>query len=732
MLGRVRRIGVIGRAGRERGRRGGVVRFPGEHFPILFATFLILLAILVSSFVPSVEAGAKSPPETRRDNIKEVIHGVEVIDPYRWLEDQESPETRAWIDAQNDYTHSFIDSFPGREKLRERITELMRIERISMPTERSGRYFLVKRAADQDLFVIYMRDGLDGKDEVLIDPHPMSEDGTVSVGIMDVSKDGKLMVYQVREGGEDEVAVKLLDVDNRTDLKDEMPKALYFGVSLLPDKSGFYYSHYDTSGARIYFHTIGTERSEDVYVFGEGYGPEMGIGADVSEDGQYLTITVFHGSAAQKTEIYYQDLHKKTSISPLVNDIDARFIGQIGGEQIFIQTNWNAPNGRILAADMSNPSRENWREVIPETDGVIEGFSLAGGKIFVNYLENVVSKVKVFEADGKYVRDISFPTLGTVGGVRGRWERDEAFFLFTSFHVPTTIYRYAVGKGTQEIWARLQVPVDTEKIEVKQVWYESKDGTRVPMFVVSPKDMELDGNNPTILTGYGGFDYSLTPYFSATAVCWVEDGAVVAIANLRGGGEFGEKWHKAGMLENKQNVFDDFVAAAEWLVESKYTNPSKLAILGGSNGGLLVGAALIQRPELFQAVVCTYPLLDMIRFHKFLVAKLWVSEYGSPDDPEQFKFIYAYSPYHNVTEGAEYPATLFVSGDSDTRVAPLHARKMTALLQASSGSDAPVLLLYDTTAGHSGGRAVTKQIEETTDETTFLFWQLGMMEASEN
>jgi prolyl oligopeptidase len=727
MSSEVRRAEGIGQVNKS--RISGLLR---ERSSILRVVCLVVATVLISSLALSADAGLRSAPETRRDDVKEMIHGVEIVDPYRWLEDQESPETRAWIDAQNEYTRSFIDKVPGREQLKERITELMRTERITMPIERGGRYFLSKRAADQELYVIHMRDGLDGEDRVLIDPHPMSADGTVSVGILDVSKDGKLLVYQIREGGQDEVAVKLFDVDNRIDLKDEMPKALYFGLSLLPDKSGFYYSRYDTSGARIYFHAIGSDPSEDRYVFGEGYGPEMGIGTDVSEDGRFLSIVVFHGSAAQKTEIYFQDLVEKTPITTLVNDIDARFVPQIGGDRMFMQTNWKASNGRILAADMKNPSPENWQEIIPETDAVIESFSLAGGKIFANYLENVTSRVKVFETDGKYVRDISFPTLGTVGGVRGRWGRDEAFFIFTSFHVPTTIYRYDVTEGTQAVWARLEVPVDTEKIKVEQVWYESKDGTKVPMFVISSTDTKLDGNNPTVILGYGGFTVSLKPYFSATAVCWVENGGVFAMANLRGGGEFGEKWHRAGMLEKKQNVFDDFIAAAEWLIDSKYTNASKLAILGGSNGGLLVGAAFVQRPELFQAVVCTYPLLDMVRFHKFLMAKLWVSEYGSPDDPEQFSYIHAYSPYHNVEKGTEYPAILFVTGDSDTRVAPLHARKMAALVQASSGSDEPVLLLYDTSAGHSRGRSVSKQIEEITVESTFLFWQLGMTEMGTN
>lgn len=699
-----------------------------KHDGMLYKSLSITVMILFLAGAVLAEVAGKFPA-TRKDNVRDTLHGVEIIDPYRWLEDQEGQETRDWIDAQNEYTHSFIDVLPGREELNQRITELMKIDRISMPRERNGRYFLSKRAADQDLFVIYMREGLDGEDEALIDPHSMSEDHTTSVNLYDVSKDGTLLIYGIREGGEDEVTVRLFDVDKRVDLEDALPRGLYFGVSVMPDKSGMYYSrHVGTEGSRVYYHAMGTDPEADVEIFGEGYSADKGIGAGLSEDGRYLFIVVFHGSAGQKTEIYYQDLKKKGPITPIVNDIDARFSGEIGGDMLFMQTNWEAPNGRVLTVDLNDPARENWKEIIPETDAVIEGISVAGGRIFVNYLKDVVSNVKAFEPDGSFVRDIPLPTLGSVSGVYGRWERNEAFFIFTSFHVPTTIYRYDVEKGDREVWARLKVPVDTDIIEIKQVWYESGDGTKVPMFIVHAKGAELDGNNPTVLTGYGGFNVTMTPYFTSTGVVWVERGGVFAIPNLRGGGEFGEEWHRAGMFEKKQNVFDDFIAAAEWLIDNKYTSPSKLAIMGGSNGGLLVGAAMAQRPDLFKAVVCTYPLLDMIRYHMFMLARFWVSEYGSSEDPGQFEYIHAYSPYHNIRKGTKYPSTLFITGDSDTRVAPLHARKMAALLQDKTGSDNPILLLYDTKAGHSGGRPLSKQIEDTTDEMIFLFWQLGMID----
>lgn len=687
-----------------------------------------VLTILIAAIGIFVFCGQKQqPPPTLTDNVVENIHGVEIVDPYRWLEYQDSSDTRAWIDAQNTYTHSLIDQLPGREKLEKRLTELMKIDRISIPIERNGRYFLSKRSADQEQWIIYMRDGLEGEDQVLIDPHPMSPDHTTSVDLIDVSKDGALMAYGIQEGGQDERTIKLFDVDRKVDLPDQLPKALYFGVSIKPDKSGFYYTKHDNAiGGRIYYHVMGTDPAGDVKIFGDGYGPEKILYASLSEDGRYLLIHVLHGSTAEVSELFYQDLKQGGAVTPIVTGINARFYGWIVDDKLFLQTNWNAPNNNILLVDLNRPAQKDWKEIVPESESVMEGFSLAGGKLFINYLENVVSKVKVFDADGTPIRDIAFPSLGSVSSVGGRWESNEAFFVYTSFHVPTTIYRYDVETGEQQIWDQLKVPVNTDIIAVEQVWYQSKDGTKIPMFVVHPKGIKLDGSTPTLLTGYGGFNASMTPYFSAVAVMWVEKGGAFAIPNLRGGGEFGEEWHKAGMLENKQNVFDDFIAAAEWLIANGYTSPSKLAIMGGSNGGLLVGAALTQRPDLFKAVVCSYPLLDMIRYQHFLMAKFWVSEYGSSEDAEQFKYLLAYSPYHNVKKGTKYPATLFITGDADTRVAPLHARKMTALLQANTGSDNPVLLLYDTKTGHSGGMPVSKQIQDATDEMQFLFWQLGM------
>jgi prolyl oligopeptidase len=690
-------------------------------------TILAALVVIGSGAYICFAQEHKVPPATRVDNITETLHGVTITDPYRWLEDQNSPETRAWINAQNEYSASVLGSLPFRGRIRERLTQLLKIDTITAPVARGGRYFLYKRRADQNQAAIYVRNGVNGKDELLLDPNTMSADQTTSVQIQDISADGKLMVYGVRQGGEDEVTISLLDVDTRKELADRLPRGR-IGVSLKPDKTGFYYSRFTNNvGGHVYYHAMGTDPAKDIEVFGKGYGPEVFVGANVSPDGHYLFLVASRGSAGDKTELYFQDLRTNGPITTIVNDVDAGFSTDIAGDHLYLLTNWNAPNRHILDVDLKKPQRANWREVVPEAQSVITGFSAVGGKIFVNYLENAVTRTRIFEASGKYARDIAYPTMGSTSGMVGDWDRDEGFYTFSSFAQPATIYRYQVASGKQEVFARLNVPVQSDQIEVKQVWYESKDKTKIPMFLVYKKGLKLDGNNPVFLTGYGGFNLNRTPGFSSVAAYWAESGGVYALPNLRGGGEFGEKWHKAGMFENKQNVFDDFIAAAEWLIRNKYTNPSKLAISGGSNGGLLVGAAMTQRPDLFQAVVCSYPLLDMIRYHNFMLARLWVPEYGSSENTEQFKYIYAYSPYHHVKKGEKYAAVLFVTGDADTRVAPLHARKMTALVQASAGSDRPVLLHYNTKAGHSGGLPVTQQIEDQTDELSFLFWQLGVM-----
>ena len=687
----------------------------------------VLLISLVTKVAFTQDQHAKvnpASPRTRRGNVQDVLHGITVADPYRWLEDQSSPETRAWITQQNAYTHSMLDQLPGRDALRNRLTELKKVDGIHSPFERNGKFIYRHRRADQEQYAICLRQGEIGKEEVLIDPNPMSAEHTTNVDIADVSQDGKLLAYMLRAGGKDETEIHLLDLNTRHELPDVLPLALYFDVGFLPDNTGFYYSMMTDDGPRVRFHKMDSAVAGDTNVFGKGYGKEGIVVGDPTPDGRHLVITACNGSACDKAEIWLQDLNTHGAIEPLVKDIDARFFPYAGGDRLFLHTNWKAPHGRVLAVDYAHPGRDNWREVVPESNTAIDGVFLSGGKIMVAYVKNAASKVKVFNPDGKPVRELEFPALGSVSDIQTRWENKDAFIGFNSFTIPRTIYYFDMDNGQRSTWYKTDVPVDSNNFVVEQVWFNSKDGTRVPMFLIHAKGMKTDGARPALLTGYGGFTVNITPEFWPDAIIWAEHGGVAAQVNLRGGGEFGEAWHKAGMLANKQNVFDDFIGASAWLISNKYTNPSKLAIFGGSNGGLLVGAALTQRPDLYQAVVCWHPLLDMLRYDQFMDGKFWVSEYGSANDPEQFKWLYAYSPYQHVKDGAKYPAVLFMSGDGDTRVAPLHARKMTALLQASTGSERPIMLRYELAAGHSGGRSVTQDIGDSTDILSFLFWQL--------
>ena len=701
--------------------------FRNAHLnPLRFFLLIFFLTASVTA-VNAQDAKAKCPPPARVDDVKDTIHGTVVSDPYRWLEEQSSPETRAWIDAENACTQSVLGTLPGQDAIAKQLGDLIKVDTINLPAERGGKYFYARRAAGADLFVLYMRRGAHGAEEVLVDPTTLSADHTTSVSFDGLSDDGKVVAYGVRKGGEDEVTVHFLDSDTRKELSDVLPRARFLsGVSFKKDKSGVYYSKLTAEGPRAYYHAMGTDAGQDAKIFGDGYGSDKILSVSVSEDGRYLLFTLFYGSACDQSEVYVQDLKTGGPIVPIVNTVDGCFQGYIADDTLYLETNWKAPKWRLVAVPLATPAQEHWKEIIPESESRLEDFHLAGGKIVAQYSHNAASEIKVFEPDGAVAGEIALPQLGTVAGITGRWKNSDVFVSFQSFAVPTTILQYDLATRKLETWAKPNVPIDASAFEVKQVWYESKDGTRVPMFLFYKKGLQLTGATPTLMTAYGGFDVSETPFFRDDIVLWVERGGVFALPSLRGGGEFGEAWHHAGMLEKKQNVFDDFYAAAEWLIANHYTRPDKLAITGRSNGGLLMGAAMTQRPDLFGAIVCGYPLLDMLRYQKFLVARFWVPEYGSADDASQFPFLYAYSPYQHVVKGQKYPAVLFITGDSDTRVAPLHARKMTAEMQAAQGGDKPILLLYDTKLGHSEGRPVSKIIEEDTQVLAFLFWQLGV------
>jgi len=668
---------------------------------------------------------AGGPPATRTDNAKDVLHGVELVDPYRWLEDQKSPETREWIGVQNAYTRSILDKVPGRERLKKRFTELMRIDSVGRPFSRGGRYFLSRKSADAEQAVLIMRQGLSGSDEVLVDPSKLGGGKNTSASFQDASEDGTLVAYSVQSGGKDEQRVRLLDVTTGKHLSDELPEGRYISFSMRPDKSGFFYSLSGDDKPRVREHRMGTPVAADRDVFGEGYGAQHILACEVSEDGRYLNTTVWVGSSGDVAEMWVKDLRSDAPPRNLFPGIKASFRGSVVDGRAIVLTNWNAPRWRVISVDLAQPGAEP-KDLIAEGKQPVSDMALVGGRILLEYMDDAKSKVRVFRPDGTFERDIAFPAPGSLAGMSGRWRQPELFYTFTSYHIPSQIYRYDLDKGSGDLWFKLRVPLESGNFEVRQEWFTSKDGTRVPMFLMHKKGFKKNGNAPVLLGGYGGFNVNLTPTFTAQAVIWAELGGVYAVANLRGGGEYGEDWHRNGMTDRKQNVFDDFIAGAEYLIKSGYTKPSRLAISGGSNGGLLVGAALTQRPDLYQAVICSYPLLDMVRYHKFLVARFWVPEYGSSDDAAQFAYLRKYSPYHNVRKDTDYPAVLMVTGDNDTRVDPLHGRKMAALLQANSKGRRPVMLLYDTEAGHSAGMSTSHAIDEYVDRLAFLCSQLGI------
>lgn len=597
---------------------------------------------------------------------------------------------------------------------------------VGFPLERNGYSFFMKRRADEDQSSIYRRKGIDGSDELIVDPHPLSPDHSASVFIYSPSLDASLLTYGVRQGGVDETEIRVLDLKTGQDLPDRISPAVHWSVAWKRNGSGFYYYRRTRDKSpRIYFHVLGTDPESDREIFGEGYGPETPMFAFESEDGRYLMIGVQWGW--QKNEWHLRNLAEDGPLRPLITGIDAIFHPAFAGDHVIVRTDWNAPNGRIMKIDLRDPERERWRELVPETADAMQGFALIGEKLFVKYLHDVTSRIAIFSLDGGALGDVPLPLAGTAD-IFGRYGHDEGIFYLASYTTPYSIYRYRASNGERTLWYRDAVPFESDRFEMNQVWYSSKDGTRVPMFVVHRKGLVLDGQRPTVLYGYGGFNLSLTANFNTAAAWWIEQGGVYAVPNLRGGGEFGEAWHRAGMLANKQNVFYDFIAAAEWLIANDYTNPAKLAIAGGSNGGLLVGAVMTQRPDLIRAVICQHPDLDMIRFRRYSKNNNppALLEYGDPADPDQFKFIYAYSPYEHVREGGKYPAVLFTTGEADTRVPPAQARKMTARMQAATASGLPILLLHGTTAGHAGSTPFSTMVEDLSLEWAFLAWQLGI------
>ncbi len=702
---------------------------------LLIITFVGLFAIAADK-TSEIKGGngivLPPPPATEAVPVTEDIHGTSITDPYRWLEDAKSPATRAWIGEQMKYTEQYLSQVKVRPAIVSELTKLERVESYSIPVERGGNYFFKKRLADENQGSIYIRRSLHGQDERLIDATKLSADQNTSVQINDISKDGALLVYGIRSGGADEQSVHILEINKNDaaksrDLADTLPSARYSGIQLSPDKQGLYYARFDPTGTLVFYHKLGSPTASDQLVFGksfeaETFGPMELIGTEITENERYLMITVSHGVPPKRVDIYVKDLRQLDSpIRPVIRGVDSRFTPVNYADDLYVLTDYQAENYRVVKIAIANPQPERWVSIVPEGKDVVSGISIVGGKLFVTGLHDVVTETRIFTLDGKPAGNITYPTLGSATDLFGREEADEGFYSFESFIIPPAIYRYDVKSGKTDVFAKPTVPFTSDQYEVKQVFYKSKDGTNIPMFISSKKGSKRDGTTPTLMFAYGGFLVDMTPAWNPEYAWWMEQGGYYAQPNLRGGGEYGEKWHQSGMFEHKQNVFDDFYAAAQYLIDEKYTSPQRFAIRGRSNGGLLMGAAMTQHPEMFGAIWCGFPLLDMIRFQNFLVGKWWTAEYGSSDNADQFPYLLKYSPYHNVKPGMKFPAIMFNTGDSDTRVDPLHARKMTALVQADNSSDRPILLHYQTMSGHSSGVSITQAINDTADELAFLW-----------
>jgi prolyl oligopeptidase len=687
-----------------------------------------------------------APPRAAQKPVIDMYHGVKVLDNYRWLEDGQSPETQKWVTQEMAYTRGILNRLPGREAIHNRLTELLSIGSVTPPVMAGRHYFYTRREGLQNQPVLYVRDGLDGADRVLVDANKLSADGTIALDWFQPSETGKYIAYGTSPSGSEMSTLHILETKTGTVLADTIERTRAASIAWKLDNSGFYYTRSPKPGEvpagqemynrHVYYHEL-TNDPEDIPedsdqpIFGEGRDPEDWPNISLSNDGRWLLINVSQGWT--KSELFLWKTNAGTPPTRITTGKTFLYSGEIYNGKLYITTNEDAPRYRVFVTDVGNYEREAWKELIPQSDAVLQGVAVYGGKLFAQYEQNASTQLKLFDLDGKMVKDLALPAIGSVYQTGGRWDRDEIFYGFQSFTFAPSIYRYDLKEASTSLWSKVEAPsIDPAAYEVNQEWFKSKDGTRVPMFVVNKKGVQKNGKNPTLLTGYGGFNVSLTPSFSRTAYLWMEHGGIFAVANLRGGAEFGEDWHRAGMLDKKQNVFDDMIAAAEYLMAEKYTDKNHLAIQGGSNGGLLMGAMITQRPDLFRAVVCQVPLLDMIHYQDFQIAKLWVPEYGTSENAEQFKWLYAYSPYHHVKPGVEYPATLFMTADTDTRVDPMHAKKMTAEMQAEAKNGTshtrPILLRIESKAGHGAGKPVTKQIEEFTDVYSFLFWQLGVKE----
>ena len=703
---------------------------------------LACLLVAVSAALSSnASAQSMNYPKTKKINVVDEYFGVAVSDPYRWLEDdvRKSEDVRNWVTEQNKVTFSYIKQLPHRQEIEERLTTLWDYERFSAPSKVADKYYFSKNDGLQNQSVLYSMDSLDGEPKMVIDPNTWSKDGTVALGGLAFSDDGRYMAYGIQDGGSDWRTWRIRDLKTNQLLDDELKWLKFGGISWTKKGDGFYYSRFPAPvqgekfqstnlNSKVYFHKLGTSQEQDTLIYEDKEHPEWGFSPSVTEDGDYLVITVWQGTD-DRYQVYFQSLTEEGSkIVKLVDNFEKEYsFIENYGSVFYFKTNLNAPNGKVISIDVKNAARENWKTIVPEAKEALSGVGIVNNTLICEYLKDAKTQIKMYSREGKFVREVKFPGIGTANGFGGKKSDTETFYSFSSFATPPSTFRYDMETGESKLIRQAKVAFDPEKYEVKQVFYRSKDGTKVPMFIAHKKGIKLDGTNPTLLYGYGGFNISLTPGFSVSRLQWMEMGGVFAMPNLRGGGEYGERWHKAGTKTQKQNVFDDFIAAGEWLIENKYTSKKNLGIQGGSNGGLLVGACMTQRPDLYAACLPAVGVMDMLRFQEFTAGRYWVDDYGSSKGSKtEFQALLKYSPYHNLIAGTAYPPTMVTTADTDDRVVPGHSFKFAARLQESHEGDNPVLIRIETRAGHGAGKPTSKQIEEIADQWSFLAKHLRM------
>ena len=695
---------------------------------------IVFLAIIINTL--TAKGDTLSYPDSKPGNTVDTLHDIKIPDPYRWLEDLNSEQTSAWVKAQNSLTDSYLDAIPGRKALENHLTKLWNVERIGVPSFEGGYYFFSKNNGLQNQSVLYSTKSLDLEPTVLLDPNKLSKDGTVALNSYEVSPNGKYLAYSTSASGSDWVEWKVREISSGKDLSDHLKWSKFSGASWAKNSKGFYYGRFPTPKngeemmaqnihKKVYFHEIGKPQSEDLLVYERPNQPKQGLYAWVTEDGKYLLIQVSQGTDT-KNGLFYKDLRNPTSkVIELLSDFDASydFVTNLGSKFI-IRTDLNAPKQKVISIDINEPLSDRWETIIPESTETLRSVSHIGGLFIANYLKDARTEIRRFKTNGNPLPPVKLPGLGTAAGFGGKSDQTETFYYFTSFTSPGAVYRYDVTRNASTLFKAPETQFNRDHYESRQIFATSRDGTKIPMFIVSKKNLKLDGKNPTLLYAYGGFNISLRPSYSPATIAWLDLGGIYVMANLRGGGEYGEEWHQAGMKLKKQNVFDDFIACAEHLISKKFTSSKKLSIAGGSNGGLLVGACMVQRPELYGACLPAVGVMDMLRFHKFTIGWAWQAEYGKPDDPDDFKNLLKYSPYHNLKPN-NYPATMVITSDHDDRVVPSHSYKFSAALQSSQNGSAPTLIRIESKAGHGAGTPTSKRIEAIVDKYAFLAKALG-------